>query len=327
MIRYDDRLYGTIILEEPVILALIETAAVQRLQGVLQHGITGLIGITKPVTRFEHSLGTMILIKSQGANLEEQIASLLHDVSHTVFSHVIDYVYHNHNNQSFHDEHKASYIAGTNLPDVLARFGFDWLDFLDETRFPLLEQPAPALCGDRVDYFLRDSLDLDLATKKEVDWMLSHLRVYQDRFVVDDLDTARWLGDTYIAADKASWANFREVGIYELTAQAIRWALKQGVLNEADLWSQDRVVWQKLLATNDPDLHLMLANITPETHFVWDEQTPDFTVGTKIRTVDPDVVIDDKCAPLSTIDPAFAQRRTKYLQDKIGMWPMRAIVS
>jgi hypothetical protein len=327
MIRYDDRLYGTIIFEEPVILALIESAAVRRLQGVLQHGITGLIGITKPTTRFEHSLGTMILVKSLGANLEEQIGALLHDVSHTVFSHVIDYVYYNHNDQSFHDEHKASYVAGTDLPTILARFGFDWLDFLDETQFSLLEQPAPALCGDRVDYFLRDSLDLDLATKKEIDWMLSHLRVHQDRFVVDNLDVARWLGDMYIEADKASWANFREVGIYELTAQAIRWALKRGVLDVTDLWGQDKEVWQKILTADDPELKLMLARVSPETQFVWDEQKPDFTVSTKIRTIDPDVFIADKCAPLSYYDPAFAQRRTQYMEERTGMWLMKVLSS
>ncbi len=325
MLRYHDRLYGTVVIKEPVIPALIETAAVQRLRGVLQHGITGLIGITKPTTRFEHSLGTMILVKRMGASLEEQIAALLHDVSHTVFSHVVDYVYHNHNNQSFHDEHKVRYIAKTDLPEVLARFGFDWHDILDETRFTMLEQPAPALCGDRVDYFLRDSLDLGLATKKEVDWMLSHLRVYQDRFVVDDLDVACWLGDTYIEADKASWANFREVGIYELTARVIRWALRQGVLDETDLWGQDRVVWQKLQAADDPDLRIMLATITPDTQFVWDEQMPDFRVSTKIRTIDPDVILADNCAPLSNYDPAFAQRRSKYLNDKTGMWPMKVL--
>ncbi len=34
----------------------------------------------------------MMLVNRLGGSLEEQIAALLHDVSHTAFSHVIDYV-------------------------------------------------------------------------------------------------------------------------------------------------------------------------------------------------------------------------------------------
>jgi len=58
-----------------------------------------LIGVTNPTTRFDHSVGVMLLIRKLGAGsspasalLKEQVAALLHDVSHTAFSHVIDYV-------------------------------------------------------------------------------------------------------------------------------------------------------------------------------------------------------------------------------------------
>ena len=74
----NDRIYGSVEIDEPVLLELIDTAAMQRLRGVLQHGVTALIGITHPVSRFEHSLGVMCLARRIGAELEEQIAALLH---------------------------------------------------------------------------------------------------------------------------------------------------------------------------------------------------------------------------------------------------------
>ncbi len=64
--KLTDKIYGTFEIEEPVLIDLLESRAVQRLKGVLQHGITGLIGITFPTTRYEHSVGVMLLGQAPG---------------------------------------------------------------------------------------------------------------------------------------------------------------------------------------------------------------------------------------------------------------------
>ena len=324
--EYRDDVYGSQRIEEPVLLALIDSAPMRRLRGVLQHGITALIGITRPVTRFEHSVGVMLLARRLGAPLPEQIAALLHDVSHTAFSHVIDYVFQGHDSQSYHDEVKEAYIATTELPHLLAEYGFDWRHVVDEEKFPLLEQPAPRLCADRLDYFLRDSLDLGLSTPADVQRALGHLIVHDGRIVTDDVHAARWLAETYLAADDASWANFREVGLYELAARAIRRALEIGVIDRDDLWKTDRVVWQTLHDAADPPLQRTLALVSPETRFEWDEASPTFRVSTKLRTLDPDVLMaSGELRPLSALDAGYARRRRQYLRRKEGKWPMRVV--
>jgi uncharacterized protein len=325
MVTYEDSLYGPVQIEEPVLLELMQTAAVQRLRGVLQHGISGLIGITSPVTRFDHSMGAMLLVRRLNGSVAEQIAALLHDVSHTAFSHVIDYVFGGHDSQSYHDQVKESYLAGTDVPAALARRGYDWRVFLREEDFPLLEQPAPALCADRLDYSLRDSLELGLATAADVQFLLDHLVTHNGRMALNHLGAARWLANTYLAADDASWANFREVGIYELAARAIRAGLDLGAIDESDLWGTDAVAWAKLQAHPDPDLQRQLALVSAETTFVWDEAQPTFRVSTKLRTLDPDVLTADGLRPLSALDTAFAGRRHDYLRRRQGKWPMRVI--
>ncbi len=322
---YVDSVYGEVTITEPVLQELMASAAMTRLQGVLQHGISALIGITQPVTRFEHSVGVMLLVRRLGAPLEEQIAALLHDVSHTAFSHVIDYVFDDHDGQSYHDEEKEGYLARTDVPAILRRHGTDWRLFLHEEDFPLLEQPAPRLCADRLDYFLRDSREMGLATAEDITAVLAHLTVCNGRIAANDLATARWLGYTFIAADDASWANFREVGLYELAARAIRRALAIGVLDEADIWGTDLPAWDKLHAARDPELRGWLALVSPETRFEWDARNPTFQVSTKLRAIDPDVVVDGALRPLSTLDPAFAAHREAYLTRKAGKWPMRVI--
>ena len=323
----NDRLYGPVEISQPVILDLLGTRAVQRLGGVLQHGVTALIGITRPTSRLEHSLGVMALVQRLGGSLEEQIAALLHDVSHTAFSHVIDYVFHSHDSQAYHEEHKEDFMTASDIPKALSRHGCDWHAFLHEEQFSLLEQPAPALCADRLDYFLRDSLDLGLAALTDIHQALAHLVVHHERIVVDDLQIARWMGETFIAADQASWANFREVGLYELTAIAIRRSLTIGALTETDLWTTDRQAWDKLHASPDPHLQAMLPLISPQTQFLWDAEQPTFWVSTKLRTIDPPVLVAGSSRPLSELDPAFAHYRQEYLTSKAGKWPMRVIAS
>jgi len=320
-----DRVYGAVEIGEPVLLDVLRTNAMRRLAGVLQHGITGLLGITRNTSRLEHSIGVMILVRRLGAPLEEQIAALLHDVSHTAFSHVIDYVFDGHDSQSYHEGEKEAFIAVSDVPQALARHGYDWRDFLHEDRFPLLEQPAPALCADRLDYFLRDCGDLGLATSGQVRRALEHLVVHAGRIVVDEAEAARWMADTYLQADAASWANFREVGLYELTAQAIKTALRIGAIHTADLWGTDAELWAKLNAATDAELQRQLKLISPRTQFVWDERAPTFRVSSKLRTLDPDVWIDGRLFRLSTIDADMARLQDDYLSSRQGKWPMRVV--
>jgi HD superfamily phosphohydrolase len=292
----------------------------------MQHGISGLIGITEPITRYEHSVGALLLVRRLGGSLDEQIAALLHDVSHTAFSHVIDYVVDGHDDQSYHDRVKESYLAQTELPELLALFGHNWRDFLHENNFPLLKQPSPRLCADRLDYFLRDAKGLGLAAQPDIEFVLDNLVVCDGRIAANTLAAAQWLAYTFIKADDASWANFREAGLYEVTAQAIRRGLAVGLISEADFFLTDEPFWAKLHSGHDVQLNEWLALISPETHFVWDESQPTFSVSTKLRAIDPDVVTTTgQLLPLSTLDAAFGQHRTAYLARKQGKWPMRVI--
>lgn len=322
---YQDAVYGSVEIGESVLAALCATRVMRRLHGVLQHGISGLVGVTNPITRFEHSVGAMLLVRHLGGSLEEQIAALVHDVSHTAFSHVIDYVFDQHDRQSYHEEMKEMWMAASDLPETLARYGYHWRDLIQEERFALLEQPAPALCADRLDYFFRDAVSLGLAAVEDVQHTLDRLAVHRGRIVVNDLETARFLAYTFIAADDASWANFREVGLYEVTAQAIKAGLRAGAIDERDFWDIDVALWNKLQASDDAQVSRWLSLVSADTRFAWDETDPTWWVSTKLRTIDPDVLIDGVVQPLSVLDRGFARFRCAYLARKQGPWPIRVI--
>jgi len=320
--QYSDELYGTVEITVPVLLDLISSNAMQRAKGVSQHGITALLGITPPFSRFDHSVGAMLLVRCLGAELNEQIAALLHDISHTAFSHVIDFVFNDHSGQSYHEEKKEEFVANSDIPEILSRYNMDWHIFMDEEQFSLLEQPSPALCADRLDYFLRDLEFLRLSNYQEIQKAIDSLDVVEGQIVVNDTEVARWLAYTFIETDRTSWSNFREVGLYQLTAEAIKAAKQCGVLEETDIWGTDENLWNKLKSSNLPDVRCWTDLITPGTRFTWDNDQPVFNVSTKVRSIDPPVADGKSVALYSELDSAFAKYRNDYLSSKQGLWPM-----
>ncbi len=319
--QYVDTVYGSASFTERMILDLMQSDAMQRLQGVLQHGITAVLGITKPITRFEHSVGAMILVQRAGGSVCEQAAALLHDVSHTAFSHVADFVFGGPN--SYHEEKRREWLAQSDIPAVLSKHGIDWTDFLDDERFPLLEQPSPRLCADRLDYFLRDSLAMGILTPAQAMQLSESLVVAGGRFAVRDLDTARLFGYKYMEADQMSWSNKTAILLYELTARTLRTAFDRAVVAETDLWGGDQQLWHKISQSEDPAVAASVKLILRYRDFVADESKPAVRLQPKIRTIDPDVLTEDGMRPLSALDVEFRAYRDAYLKTRASTISLR----
>src|SRR5207237_6182368 len=131
-----DRVYGDVAIEEPGILDLIGSPTFERLKGVRQAGPSALTFPFKNVTRFEHSLGVFLLLRRLGADRREQVAGLLHDISHTAFSHAVDFVFASEE-QDHHERLKPEFLQ---RPDIVAALGaLDYRpeEFYDDAVFPL----------------------------------------------------------------------------------------------------------------------------------------------------------------------------------------------
>lgn len=326
MITIHDAVYGIITLEEPLLEALIATPAFQRLRHISQSGVSGLLGIAPDFSRYDHSLGVMLLLRRLGAPLKEQAAGLLHDLSHTAFSHVADFVYAEHE-VSYHERMWPEVVARSEIPAILAAYGFEWQALEAESGpFTLLEQPAPDLCADRVDYFLRTLLPAGLGTPAQMAEALAHLVPHEGQIVVDDLEVARWMAERYIEMDEAMWSSPREVALYWILAHAMRRAVELGYLQEADWYQTDRALWKQLHRLRDPKIRKLLSYVRADTIVIPNEERHDFVTQTKVRTIDPPVLIQGALHRLSALDPAFAARRAAHIEARsqpMALWVTR----
>ncbi len=154
--KVKDKVYGFWEIKEEVLIDLINSKFIQRLKGVSQFGLPSEYYHKKGFSRYEHSIGVLILLKKLGANLKEQISGLLHDGSHTAFSHVVDWVLGDPTKEDYQDKTHLESLTNSKVPQILSKYGFDYKEVSDIERFFLLERKAPDLCADRIDYSLRE---------------------------------------------------------------------------------------------------------------------------------------------------------------------------
>lgn len=318
-----DDLYGDHLVTEPVLVALLHSPAVLRLQGVCQHGVTGLLGLTHRLTRLEHSVGAFLLARTVGSSVDEQAAALLHDISHTTLSHVVDWALSQPGEESYHEVHKDRAVNThmAEIPRILESHGLDSARILDESLFPVVEKSAPHLCADRLDYALRDAVGFGKLSLSDAKRVFASLGVFPSSdhpgrlLVLDNVDLSLRLARAYLECDRDVWSNRAHIDMYRRTGQVIGDVIKQGRIKEEQLWKlSDQEFWELLRSVADEEGRRVMERLEQEGLPNEDDLT--LPLGAKVRTIDPDVYAGEHAkepVPLSVLLPSWAAERQAYI--------------
>ena len=304
--RWQDRVYGRVSIEDAEILKLIGCATFERLKGVRQAGPSALAFPFKDVTRYEHSLGVFILLRRLKAPRREQVAGLLHDVSHTAFSHAVDFVF-TSTEQDHHEHLKPLMLDRPDITRALAGMGFSPRDFYDDSVYPLLEQPIPLLCADRLDYFLRDGLACGVVKPQFIERIMGCIAVVDLQIVLTDVAVAREATTLFATMNRDWWASPVEAFIYNEFADALREGLRLGAIERDDLLTQDALVLDKLNAAGSRKIARKLELIRHlDAEFIR-RYVP--RIVPKERWLDPPVLIKGEVQQISTVAAKKGTRR------------------
>ncbi|KAJ5797729.1 uncharacterized protein N7503_007025 [Penicillium pulvis] len=315
-----DRIYGEHIITEPVLAELLQSPELFRLKGVCQHGVTALLGLGPKVTRFEHSVGAFLLVRKVGATVLEQIAALLHDISHTSLSHVVDFALSKPGEGSYHEVHKHRYLKRTNLAKILTHYDLGYVEAFDEDLFPLVEKSAPQLCADRLDYSLRDAVAFKKLSLEKAQKVYKTLKAHPSAtsssrlLVLDDPQLALSLSRSYLATDRDVWSNRAHADMYKRTGRIIRDLASSGHVDDDALWSlSDEDFWALLRRSATPEVLAEMDRL--ETEGLPDEKNLRLPAAAKIRTIDPDICqsMEKEPLPLSVVLPEWGVERREYV--------------
>ncbi|WP_263704116.1 HD domain-containing protein [Bacillus thuringiensis] len=295
-----DVLYGEFEVDS-VVEELIVSKSVQRLKGIHQNGASYLINEKWNVTRFDHSVGVMLLIKKLGGSVEEQIAGLLHDVSHTAFSHVIDYVFDN-SNESYHEEIFSSVVKNSEIPAILAKYGYNYEDILlDDSKWTLLERSAPELCADRVDYTLRDMYTYGYISLEEVHSFLEDVIAVEGKMVLQSIEMADWFTETYYKEVIDFFMKPMNIYGNDMLAKTLKLAIHKKIIQADDFLLEDDELILKLKQCSDPEVHALVSKVHPNVKVKEDRNDFDLQQKNKVRLIDPPLLHDRKVIHSSVV--------------------------
>ena len=298
----NDSIYGRYKINEPVLIELIKSKPIQRLKKIAQLGIPNRFYHIRGFSRFEHSLGVMLLLRKLNASLEEQAAGLLHDVSHTAFSHVFDWAVGNQETEDYQDKSYKKFFFNTEIPGILREHGFNVNKISDLKQFSLLEKEIPSLCADRIDYALRE---FHLwANPKAVDYLVEHLSNVNGKIVFTNQKSAYLFATTFLKCQREHWGGEEAVARYYLFSLILKDALNKKILNIGDFYQNDNFVVSKLIKSRDRKILKQLSLLKNKT-LSRKAGSVKKIVRKKFRYVDPEFLIEGKIKKLSQVSEKF----------------------
>ncbi len=339
--------YGDFILDgrrDRAMIEIIASEAFLRLKAIHQYGpshyikknvIYGVFAEAKRAeidyTRFDHSICVAMLARLNGRPLTEQIAGLLHDISHTALSHVGDVVFgaNEPTIEAYQDTILRSFLEEHGIADILRRNRISLED--------VLEKPAFL---DRLDYTLIGGWLAGVLESEKIAEVVEALSFNTKKrcwfFDYTKIDNAREIAYRALELTEINHGAAWNTIVYSLAAQALDRAFRINLFSEEDFKYalSDDDVWEALSQSPDRTIARCMRNIKNHESFLLKASDDDsgsdsadeknrhktIIVTPKFRGFDP--LIRDKSGRyclLTQIDDSFRASYYKAeAQTKIG---------
>ena len=339
-LHFVESIHGTVEIQEPILRELLASPVMQRLKHIHQYGtytIAHPFKEGKTYTRYAHSVGVMKMVqlaKAKGAkiSLAQIVTALLHDCSHTVFSHATEPLFmKGFTNGNYHDQVHVNFLRDHGILDIVKKYGLSLKDILpDNPEYTALEQPVPTLCADRLEYNLYSGYLTGLLTAEDRQMILDNIQFENDKWFFTNPELALKLARVSLYDALHTWSSPSSLltGIYASKALKILLDQKKITLEDIRYNKNDDEIWKIILSSSNLEVKQCANNIlnVDKTYRIAPLGQHDMILKGKFSGLDPWVKIDGKMMKLSEYDPNYAKEFNRIKDLKKKGWPIKFIV-
>lgn len=311
--KLKDFVYKEVEIDEPVLSELLHSPTVLRLKGITQAGVPQQFNSIETYDRYEHSVGVMLLLKRLGCSTEEQVAGLLHDISHLAFSHVAEWVFQEEGSteESLNETMTQRFLDESELKGLLEKYDHATAKISDFSNYPILKKGMPDLNADRVDYSLREiGKWIDPALPSEV---IDDLVLRENTIVFQTPEVALKYSLGFLNLQQNYWGSYDSVMRYHLFSTVLRKMVHSKVLTMEDFLGEEAPIVKRIAEQTDPEITSLLSMLEQK-----DLTGYQGTVGQKVRKkfryIDPLVMTGSDLTRLTKLSTEYKSALEKALK-------------
>lgn len=299
--------YGTFEIQDTCLEELINSPSFKRLKDVHQYGISAYNQINYDYSRYDHCLGVFLILKKNNIDYQQQISGLLHDASHTAFSHFGDYFFKSHGEDAWQDLNHNQYLEKAGLANIIINNKLRLDDVYHKNKqFTALDQPLPDLCADRLDYNMQGALHHGLISLNEAKCLFNDLKWDGKKWSFSDVELAKKLSYASIAMMETIWSSPNGHLSNMILCKVVELAVQKKLLSHDDIWLKtDKHVMDVLKNSQDEGIQKGLQLIAKLPTVV--KEGSSFTIPYKCRAIDPLIRDTKSLKRLSEVDASYSK--------------------
>lgn len=213
------------------------------------------------LSRLDHSLGVGLIVWYFTRDQKQALAGLFHDISHSVFSHVGDFVLGDAIYQESSEQHTTKLISEDPvIMRELQKLGLSVSDVDDYTKYAIADNNGPQLSADRLEYTLSSAITLGHRTIDQIRAMFQNITKTlnekgEDELIFRDLAIAEDFGLLSIENDSGCFSSYESIASMSYLAEILKYMLEKKMITTMEMYTLgDSDIIQMIVTSNDTKL-------------------------------------------------------------------------
>lgn len=243
------------------------------------------------ISRYDHSLTVSLLTYKLTKDKEASLAGLFHDIATPCFSHVIDYMNKDYENQETTEEYTEKILrCDEYLNKCLKIDNINIDDIINFKRFTVVDNDRPKLCADRIDGVILTGIGWTKnITLEEIKKIIRDMKIFknednEDEIGFSSIEIAKKVVEVSNSIDvycHSKEDNYMMELLAEITNMAI---VKKYILYDELYYHNEEELFRILKEKTDKELH----NLITKFENIKCEDIPDIKLpNVKVRKLNP----------------------------------------